>query len=309
MNFIKIKKKLIWCFIGIVFCLNANAHLTQKVRNENFVFDSISKEDKEDIETIFTRLFKLGPFAYTVYFDKPMSFSEAIIDPVPLEEELSVIRIDECVRSLMLYYFPPKCLLKKSWKALEKYQSYFNNEKYLLINRKFNGNEMIFIINKPIFKETIQNHITTFKRVLGEKFSAELLLEQIEKPNADIRKLLKNNHALLGILLGFGNHNSELYENREQLYRKKYLLNCVKDYKKILKIQKQIDDLWRILQVRNDYYTYTLVTRHQVAYACDRNHPESLQLEEKYEKQARQVDVILNEKEWVENIMLKLMQQ
>ncbi len=297
------------CFIGLGFYLNAHEHLTQNEQNENFVFNSISQEDKEDIEIIFTHLFKLEPFAYTVYFDKPMSFSEAIVDSAPLEKELSVIRIDECVRSLMQYYFPSKHLLKKYWKTLEKYQPYFNKEKYLLINRKFNGNEMIVIINKQIFKKTIQKHIATFKQVIGERFSAELLLEQIEEPNADIEKLLKNNHALLGILLGFGSHNSELFENREQLYRKRDLLNCVKDYKKILKIQKQIDDLWQILQVRNDYYDYTLVTRHQVGYACDRNHPESLQLEQKYEKQARRVDVILNEKEWIENIMLKLMQQ
>ncbi len=308
MNFIKIKKKLILYFIILGFYLNADANLTQKKGNENFVFNSISQEDKDDIETIFIQLFKIEPFAYTVYFDKPMSFSGLILDSDPLEKELSYVRIDEYLRLIIDPYSPSKRIIKKSWETLEKYLPYFNKEKYLLINRKFNGFDTFILINKPIFKETIQKQIAIFKQVIGENFSAELLLEQIEQPNADLTKLLKNNQALLGILLGFGSHNSKLFEKREKLYRKRELLNCIKDYKKILKIQKQIDNLWQVLQARNDYYTPIFITRHQIGYSCDRNHPESLQLEEKYEKQAIQVDVILNQKEWIENIMLKLME-
>jgi hypothetical protein len=285
--------------IILSFNLNANP-------KPNGFFYKLSPEEKKKIEILFTRLFKLEPFAYTIYFDKPMAFSEAIIDSDSIEEELKDIQIDEYVKFTLTPYSPSKRLLKEAWQTLEKYRSFFNNEKYLFLNRKFNDLDFIILINKPKFREMINKHNKFFKKILGNHFSADELLSQIEQPNSDLKSLLKNNHALLGILLGFGKHNAQLYEMREQLYSKQDALDYLKDYKNKLKIQEKIEQLWQILQYRNDYYTCSLNVRHQVGYACDRQHPESIELEKKYENQTREINKILDKENWLEEIILAL---
>jgi hypothetical protein len=112
---------------------------------------------------------------------------------------------------------------------------------------------------------------------------------------------------LLGILLGFGKHNSELFQRREDLYVKLDALDYVKNYKKRLETQKKIDVLWQKLQFRNDYYTHGLVSRHIVGYACDREHPESIQLENDYEQQAVFINQLMLEKNWIKNILLQFL--
>lgn len=290
-------------FFLLFVILNFNIYGSQK---EDFFLEKISSEEKKEIEILFNQLFKLEPFAYTIYFDKPMTFSEIIIESDSLENELNTIGINEYVNIAIHPYSPSKRLLQKAWKTLEKYQRFFNQGNYLFIKRKFNGSDLILLINKQAFRETLVKHIDIFKYFLGQEFFPELLLNQIEKTDRDIGELLKNNHALLGILLGFGEYNAQLFEQREQLYLKRDSLDYLRDYKKRIKIQEEINKLWEELQCRNDYCMYSLVARHQVAYVCDRDHPESIELEKKYEKQAREINRIINEDNWIENIMLML---
>jgi hypothetical protein len=292
----------------IVF-LNCKINANQGQGLEDY-FYNISNEDKKDIEVLFTSLFKIQPFAYTVYFDKPMSFSEISLNSNPYSsplESLSYLFFEDELKFIMFPYAPSKRAYRKGWQTLEKYQKFFNHEKFLFIYRKFNGYGKIFLINRKKFKEIAMKHIHLFKKILGENFSPELLLKQIEQPNADIKELLNHNQTLLGILLGFGKHNAQLFELREQLYAKLDSLDYLKDYRKGFEIQQKIDQLWETLQCRNEYYKYDSITvSNLVAYACDRDHPESIELDEKYEKQGAEINKILNEERWVENILIEL---
>ena len=288
-------------FITLIFDVNAN-------QEKICFFDNINK-NKEEVEIIFNQLFKLEPFAYTLYFDKPMTFSDSIMDSDDIENELNYLRIeeiDEYVKSTINSCMPSKKVLKKACKTLQTNQLFINNKKYLFAIKKFNGYDAIVLINKQNFNEKVREHINIFKEIFGDNFSPELLLSQIEMPNADIKKILKDNHVLLGILLGFGKYNAQLFQIREELYSKLDSLNYLKDYKKKVSIQKKIDRLWEKLQCRNDYYTYSLIAQHQVGYVCDRSHSESIELEKKYEKQSKEINEIINKENWIENILLKL---
>lgn len=79
----------------------------------------------------------------------------------------------------------------------------------------------VFFINKKAFLETVDQNIETFRDVLGQDTTAVTLLSRIENEKAFMR-FLKNSELLLGILLGYGQHNAQLFARRIEL--RKYIL-------------------------------------------------------------------------------------
>ena len=72
----------------------------------------------------------------------------------------------------------------------------------------------MFIIHKDRFCQVISEHQAYFEKVLKRAVTgAQLLEEAKEKPLFSV--LLKENKALLGIILGFGKNNSRLFSKRK----------------------------------------------------------------------------------------------
>ncbi|MBS0620993.1 MAG: FKBP-type peptidyl-prolyl cis-trans isomerase [Verrucomicrobia bacterium] len=66
----------------------------------------------------------------------------------------------------------------------------------------------VTFINIAKLKETINQHIDLFRYVLGPTVQAEQIANKIAYSDVELMDCLKHNLTLLGIVLGFGSHNS-----------------------------------------------------------------------------------------------------
>lgn len=72
------------------------------------------------------------------------------------------------------------------------------------------GPEVLFI-NRKNFIQVVNKNISLFQYILGPEVTAEKLLEQLLKKNETLFSVLKQNFALVGIILGYGTQNSLFY--------------------------------------------------------------------------------------------------
>ena len=105
------------------------------------------------------------------------------------------------------------------WKTWEKYEQYFPITNYILIKESYtihHHTSEIVLINKKAFLDKVNQHIDIFKNFLGNTLTPEGLLNQVEK-EGKFMSAIKANITLLGILLGYGMHNSQIFDRRHQL--------------------------------------------------------------------------------------------
>jgi hypothetical protein len=277
--------------------VRANDSLNQILQNDS---------DKYRLKLLFEYLFKSHePFAYTLFGDKPMSFSFVIKPEPSAESTLNFMRIDEYALILLKKNHLPGVFYAQAWDVWDKNYS-FKFKNFLFVKRKLGNSLAIFLINKEAFHKTVNTHINLFKNLLGKDINSEKILNEIEQENSDIWEILHQRDCLLGILLGFGRHNSILFEKRENLEKKLNRLNFIQSYQEMQTVKNQIDRLWDILKLRNDYYTSGLAIGNSIAFVADRDHPESKILEAKYKEQEVKISEIYSRNDWFEQTLLRL---
>jgi hypothetical protein len=115
-----------------------------------------------------------------------------------------------------LYALP----LQEGWKVWLK-QSNFKMENFALLEErsmKMESVKFILLINKPVFRQVVNEHLKTFEKILNRKIDAQDLLEEMSK--FGYQKTLKESEILKGILLGYGEQNARLFEERIRFYYK-----------------------------------------------------------------------------------------
>lgn len=83
---------------------------------------------------------------------------------------------------------------------------------------KMESVKFILLINKPVFRQVVNEHLKTFEKILNRKIDAQDLLEEMSK--FGYQKTLKESEILKGILLGYGEQNARLFEERIKFYYK-----------------------------------------------------------------------------------------
>lgn len=115
-----------------------------------------------------------------------------------------------------------------------------------------------------------------FQRKLGRSVTPDKILYQLESAEDVLEDILKGNEDLLGILLGFGKHNSQLYQKRQNL--DKIRGQPPFDFNKVKEIYKI-----KLTSFLHESHDDPLLQFIQLPYFVeDRNHPESIQVREKY---------------------------
>lgn len=268
----------------------------------------ISETDRSKIKLLFEYLFKTHePFSYTLFGDKPLSFSNIIEEEPTAISSLNFIRIDEYARFTLKENNLSNEFYSDAWEIWNKKTSTLKPKHFLFLKRKLANSPTIFLINKNAFHKAIEVHIDLFKKLLGQDINSKKILIQIEKENSDIWEILQHHHSLLGILLGFGKHNSVLFQKRESLENKIKHLDFLQSYKDIQVIKKRIDYLYDTLQLRNDYYHTDLAMRNSIGFVADRDHPESKFLEKKYRELGTKISDIYSKDDWFEQTLLQLL--
>ena len=110
--------------------------------------------------------------------------------------------------------------LKIGWQTWRKYQGLFPIKNYIFrISRNPVCPEvtLIFLINKSACLKILSDNIKIFHSVLGKDITPEEIVLRLRTEDTIIDKVLNNHDGLFGMLLGYGVHNSMMYQLRIQL--------------------------------------------------------------------------------------------
>lgn len=107
--------------------------------------------------------------------------------------------------------------IREGWKVWCRYQHLFPSQKLFI---KSIGDEdrenyiTLLFLHKPHFKDTLENHRKIFEKYLGDNINTDEMLTRFELDADPFKSVLKNNHALIGILFGFGVQNSFAFQKK-----------------------------------------------------------------------------------------------
>jgi peptidylprolyl isomerase len=184
--------KWFFCFF-VIF-----SHLIFANENVASFLKKLPKEQVAALDWVFRR--SMNSFSgYVLYGDKPMaieSYRKCQIDSKISEWHVAKINAFNVL---------------KNWNISHK-----ENE-FLFLFCDFNDYLHMIVINKKSFIKAVNDNLSLFRYLLGRTLTAEnLLLELANRPDK-FYETIKNNAALLGILLGFGTNNSLLISRLEDL--------------------------------------------------------------------------------------------
>lgn len=138
---------------------------------------------------------------YVLCGDKPMC-----IEAVPKGSE-------------SLKYDPCWYAKKEAFNTLRSWQSTKDHE-YIFLFPDYHNYSHMLIINRRAFLKAVKENLSLFLYVLGPIVEPESLLEELIKNQTTFWEVLKNDTALIGILLGYGPRNSLIHA------RVQFLNNC-----------------------------------------------------------------------------------
>lgn len=271
-------------YFFLVFCLISGIEYAQDVNN---ILSQIPEYDKQELSKLFHVLMDEDQFVYTLFGDKPVSLS-GDFRVTPYEVTLSGLSSGG--------------VFWKKWDIWKKHENKFRIQNYLFIeepayNRKDVHMTFLFFINKAAFVNVVNNNIHIFQDILGCNFTALGLLQSIEKEHR-FMSLIHCNEILLGILLGYDEHNAKLYARRMQL--KKFITNkCFPTLpekiplpsKGFASIEEEEEFLSHQLQPFSDNESIPYAIQ-PVQFAADFNHKETQLLKIKYSKLRTKISLL-----------------
>lgn len=237
------------------------------------VLKEMPSDHKQSLEYLFANIFLQQDGSYVIFGDKPVSTAASFL----VSKWESVLR-------------GHSSQLAKSWEIWQKYKDAFSIKNYLIISeivasKKYGSTLYIYVINKRKFIDIIYQNLSLFKMILSEDVLPEKILNDIETGKASFMSSFHNNPILFGILLGFGKHNSLLYQKSSSMRR-------------ILKNKIKLESFC------DDYYPLMKVNRLQ--FLVDQHHPETILLQAKYKALHEKISQIYIEGDLLTITLLKL---
>lgn len=262
------------------------------------VVDHLSVKEKNELKLFFHQIFADNPLGYTLFGDKPMSFcSLAGCGPCFSTETGRFWAYFDDVVPL----FGGLC----SWKKI----SSKIRENYLLIIRETRQwPDYVILINKKEFNKQFEQNIDLFKKYYGDKVALESVLAGLaneEKCDGISNTPLFQSHLLLGIMLGFGRHNSLLFERREELLNPKFSLIQTVPSNGFSSVEEEVVYLWQHLQRQSTTHDYLLRVS-EVAFVGDPDDLENQALARKYETLHEKLIAMYDREDWLGVILNQL---
>lgn len=268
-------------------------------------FYSIPAEEQLQIKSLFSDLFKYEQFAYSLFGDKPMSFSDFLLNNYSAKQLLEFLSLKDYCQDTLENFVELSNAVKKKWEIWKKNRSKFRLKKYLLFEKNIGDQKRIFLINIESFNTIINKNINLFKRIISHNISADKLLAKFKDENNNVSEILHQNVGLLGILLGFGKHNSMLFHYREYLTNK--LENKMKfSIYKLEEIQNRLKLLDKKLQSLHEHDPYIIASLNRVCFVADPEHSETITLKNKYDRLNRKINNIYSRDDWFEQTLIQL---
>lgn len=122
--------------------------------------------------------------------------------------------------------------ISEGWKCWKKYEPHFPHPNTIIIEEQspyFPQEKILFIINKKNLLNCLKENTDLFRKGLGESFSPENFLAQLEQEKV-LFSLILHDECLLGLILGFG-YESALAYQQWSVNRTAEFLASVEPYK------------------------------------------------------------------------------
>lgn len=203
-----LKLKTLFIFVTIIFLLQS---CSSSVENSSSKKIEISSEECEWMTKFFKDLLFEEEGAFTLFGDKPIVVSLLYYYT---EEEFRTFyeALPEAAKKntqMTKYDFA------ENWSKWEKMKDRFPIYNYLFAKRCFSEDKKIyygFFVNIVETALALQENYEDFRRVVGYDFHPFDEVFTIKDENSIFWKTVLKNHALQGILFGFGKKNSYLFQ-------------------------------------------------------------------------------------------------
>jgi hypothetical protein len=233
----------------------------------------VPPRDLKKIRHLFEVLVDHHDYAYTIFGSKPMALADFCLEVPP---HLPFYR---WMRSHYLMF-----KRRASLKAWYKYRDQFKFENFIFLDEEKDliSSLALILINKNTLLRVLQAHKTVFKEELGDSFSPQSFLEQLDKREVSFAQATHHNQKLIGIMLGYGLRNATLFKERCDLKKaiaKRKKANLAVDER----LTQQLSDLEAHCGDFSDLEEEAIVR--PLYFLADLSHPETISLKQRYEKE------------------------
>lgn len=246
---------------------------------------SIPKEDIDTLENFFAYMVSYECFGYVLFGDKPMS-AGGFDTHFTLQNSLS----EGAVKQRRLYL---------GWKTWEKYASLFPSKKFIL---RISKNPIspsfywIVLINKDACLKCIESNLKIFRAILGDSITPQSILDKLETTEDIFGNVLNQNDCLLGILFGYGTHNSIAFQKKIEKYK----------LTKAIYSKRNKSDKLEIKLVPFNNFNRDLIFIDLPRFAKDPNHSDSRRLHALYWSNWKLLTQLYSNKRFLEVTLKKL---
>jgi hypothetical protein len=158
---------------------------------------SIPNNEKKALSRFFEDIIFKSSFGYTLFGNKPISFTA-------YETNKGILQTSD-------YSF---LILERGEELWKKYAIVFPSSNFVFKFQAYKGRHEIFLINRKAVLEIVTKHLDVFKKILGYEFVPEKLLQDLECPDTNILEVLHRHEGLFGILLGYGQNNAFAFQRK-----------------------------------------------------------------------------------------------
>jgi hypothetical protein len=256
---------------------------------------NVSWKDINEIKSLFYYLIDRHDFAYTLFGSKPMSLADISLDMpegLPIHKQLKA-----------------RLILKqtKGWlKAWEKNKDAFALNDFIFLDKEEDLFEcrVLILINKQNLLSVLHVYRSIFKEEFDDSFNPESFLNQLERRETSFAKAIHNNQRLLGIMLGYGDCNATLYQERLNL-----LKEIAKDKKTGILSNDGLTQKLDLLETQigdfSEFEEDPILP--PLYFLADTSHPETIELKKKYENDRQQIERLMKKPHFADRILERLM--
>ncbi len=268
---------MIKTFLMSAFTLFAPIYISASTLKSEIAekIQAIPLKDRERVEKLFRGLLFFHEFAYTLFGDKPVS-----VDWFDREQEQTT-ELQELFR-----------IRPDGYRAWEKYAHLFPSKNYLFLfceDVKADCYELT-LINKEAFRQIVDKHREKFAELFGPDFDPEKLLNLLVQKGSLWNTPMRGRADLIGILLGYGKTNAELFQKRNEILRKEGIKKGrTQPSQQFDSIDAELNFLDASLKSFSNEGKVSLHFMRLPGFVANPQHEETVQLRQKYTQQRKYI--------------------
>ena len=254
----------------------------------------IREPDLKKIKYFFENLVDRHDFSYTIFGSKPMSLADFCLE-VP--SGLSPYR---WIRS-QFFTFKRRASLK-TW---YKYRDDFNLKDFIFLDEETDliSCLVLILINKKNMLRILHDHEPLFKEELGDSFTPESFLEKLEKRQISLAMAIHKSQKLLGIMLGYGERNATLFQERcdlQEEIEKRKKLNLSEDEALAVRLNAIESQSGCFSELDAE------AVIHPIYFLADVSHPETVVLKQQYERERQRIVELRKKHDFMDHVLRRL---